>query len=189
MWGAGVNGKIGANEHSFSRLDVRAVRGPFTRAFLQERGVEAPEVYGDPGLLVSRVFPEFKTQEADRRGVVVVPNLNDGVDRRDSRVLDPTSPLDGCLRVIAKSSLVVGSSLHAIVVAESFGVPARLVRSQNEHRLKYDDYYSGTGRADYVVAGSVDEAIEMGGEVPPSYDASALVAAFPSELWRRKSDS
>lgn len=57
VWGSGINGKIPAERNTFSTLDVRAVRGPKTRAFLLERGIAVPEVYGDPGLLTPMFSP------------------------------------------------------------------------------------------------------------------------------------
>ncbi len=99
-------------------------------------------------------------------------------------MLDPRSPLDHCLRRIAQSELVVGSSLHALVVAESLDIPARLIRSRVEHELKYADYYLGTGRYDFRPADSIAEAIAAGGEPKPEWTPTALLKAFPYDLWR-----
>ena len=38
VWGSGVNGRIPLDEYADVRLDVRAVRGPRTAAFLRDRG-------------------------------------------------------------------------------------------------------------------------------------------------------
>jgi pyruvyltransferase len=79
---------------------------------------------------------------------------------------------------------VVASSLHGVVVAEAFGVPARFVRlSETESLLKYEDYLLGTGRTDEPFAKSIDEALDMGGMPPPRFDAEGLMAAFPFDLW------
>src|SRR5260221_10545819 len=44
VWGTGINGKMADNAHfRFQNLDIRAVRGPLTRKFLQDRGVTCPE--------------------------------------------------------------------------------------------------------------------------------------------------
>ncbi len=58
IWGSGINGKLLDTKHyKFSRLDIRAVRGPLTRNYLRENfQVKAPEVYGDPGLLIPYYF-------------------------------------------------------------------------------------------------------------------------------------
>src|SRR5262249_55984021 len=142
IWGAGVNGKIADERHRFTRLDVRAVRGPETRAFLAARGVTAPEVYGDPALLLPRVAPgRFEATRA--RGPVFVPNLHD-VPLMLSQELcglpfvTPTQCWSTCVTAILSHNLVLASSLHGLVVAEAYGIPARYVRlSETENLLKY----------------------------------------------------
>jgi pyruvyltransferase len=80
---------------------------------------------------------------------------------------------------------VLASSLHALIVAEAYGIPARYVRlSDHESIFKYNDYYLGTGRQQDKIATSVDEAVEMGGFAPPQFDASKLLKAFPFDLWQ-----
>ena len=177
VWGAGRNAKAGPPPDG---LDVRAVRGPRTA-----RGYPGVVAGGDPALLLGGLRPDLLVEPARRRGVTVMPNLNELVDVRDRRgILSPRAPLARVLRTIAGSSLVVGSSLHAVIVAEALGVPARAVRATAEPPFKYEDYYLGTGRdPDDVVAGSVDEARERGGAAAPVWDPRPLLGAFPVELW------
>jgi len=186
IWGSGINGKsmdVGAAPD----LDVRAVRGPRTREMLLETGVTVPEVYGDPALLWSRYWPRdgylSGIRSSDRRAVTVVPNHNDRATVSGPEVISPLGDLHDVIGTIARSDFVCGSSLHGIVLAEAFGIPARLIASGVEPAFKYDDYYSGTGRPTYTAATSVEEAIELGGETPPVFDAEALLAAFPADLY------
>jgi pyruvyltransferase len=187
LWGAGVNGKVAA-DYAFERLDVRAVRGPRTAQFLRARGISVPDVFGDPALLLPDLMPELPAAaEHKSADVVVVPNLND-VKRYAStgnhRILDPRSDLTQVLRQIASAKFVTGSSLHAIIVAESLGIPARLVAPATEAPFKYLDYYEGTGRAGYTAADTVDAAVRMGGEPPLAWSREPLLASFPGDLWR-----
>jgi pyruvyltransferase len=186
IWGSGVNGKKPETDYVFRTLDVRAVRGPRTRAFLSDRGVEAPAIFGDPVLLLPLVAPELVTcSRTKRHRLTVVPNFNDlAAYPSTSEILDPRSPVEVCLRRIAQSEFVVGSSLHAIVVAESLGIPARLIASATEDPFKYEDYYLGTGRLEAETADNVEEALRMGGEREPVFDATQLLNAFPLDLWR-----
>lgn len=188
VWGSGWNGKIPDELHEFTTLDVRAVRGPLTREKLLKRGLDCPEVYGDPALLLPRLAPElFTSDDALQHEVLVVPNLHDysRAMRRGSpfAVLDPKAPLRHCLSSIAASTLVVGSSLHGIIVAEALGIPARLISSGAEHPLKYEDYFNGTGREAPRVASSIAEAVEWGGAPGLQWDPARLIAAFPWDLW------
>lgn len=186
IWGAGANGKMPADAHKFGDLDVRAVRGPRTREFLRSRSISAPAVYGDPGLLVPYAMPEaLRWRENSRYRVTVVPNLNDVAEwEHVDGFLDPRAGLKKCVRRIAQSDLVVGSSLHGIVVAEALGVPARLIISNVESSFKYADYYEGTGRENFRAASSMAEALSRGGERPPRWSSEPLLDAFPEDLWR-----
>ncbi|QHC67101.1 polysaccharide pyruvyl transferase family protein [Rathayibacter sp. VKM Ac-2759] len=193
VWGIGANGKSLQDRFDFEGLDVRAVRGPRTRAFLRDLGISAPEIYGDPGLLVGTLWTreELRAGAADRT-VTIIPNLNDlrrmrsqgGAPTAADGLVEPTRPVREVIRAIAASDLVVGSSLHAIVIAESLGIPARLVASASEPDFKYRDYYEGSGRTTFTPAATAAEAVAIGGERPIRWDASALLAAFPRDLWR-----
>jgi pyruvyltransferase len=189
IWGSGVNGKISPSSHTYSFLDVRAVRGPLTREFLRSRGIEVPEIFGDPALLLPHVAPELLDAARHKKHkVTIVPNFQDLRLHRPSRLnpnlLNPSSGLWRCLYRIVQSELVVGSSLHAIIVAEAFGIPARAVRSKVEHEFKYLDYYTGTGRNSFSPAPTACDAIKAGGEPSPRSSVQPLLDAFPSDLWK-----
>lgn len=201
IWGTGVNGRsldlTGKNaaetqdlSMKFAQLDVRAVRGPLTRQFLDERGIAAPAVYGDPGLLVGTLWSRDELVSAagiadvTHRSITVVPNFHDfAAQSHESGAVDPQGPIAKVLGAIAASDLVVGSSLHGVIVAESLGIPARLVVSGNEPLYKYRDYYAGTGREDFTPATSIEQACELGGEPLPNWDSRPLLDAFPYDLW------
>lgn len=190
VWGTGVNGKVPLDKHRFTHLDVRAVRGPLTKRYLEEMGLSVPSVFGDPGLLIPRLFPELAERATHKLyDITIVPNLNDWPNYADATnaatsVMNPTDDLWTCLNRIASSSMVVGSSLHGIVIAESLGIPARLVKSHEESDFKYQDYYGGTGRTDVQFASSVSEALSLGGAAPAHFDVEGLLNAFPLDLWK-----
>lgn len=189
VWGSGVNGKVEAGMHRFDRLDVRAVRGPSTRAFLQARGIEVPETYGDPGLLMPLLFPASLLGPGQARPLVVVPHFNEPLDRyreHASLLLRPDCHPVSFVRGMLGAGLVVSSSLHGLVLAEAYGIPAVYLDWGNgEDRFKYDDYYAGTGRPHWHAGGSVDECVALGGN--GGFDLGAiqqrLLAAFPYDLW------
>jgi pyruvyltransferase len=185
IWGSGVNGLMKVERHTFRRLDVRAVRGPRTRVLLMERGIDVPEIYGDPALLVGRLLPQWQGRTKVRRHVFM-PNMHDlPLTRGWPDTISPFEPWNHCFDRIAESEFVIASSLHGLVVAEAYGIPARYVRlSETEGLLKYEDYLLGTGRAGVEFARSIEEALEMGGMPPPVFDGEKLLAAFPFDLWR-----
>jgi pyruvyltransferase len=188
VWGSGVNGKqLDLRRYSFSSLDVRAVRGPLTRQFLFEHfHIDCPEVYGDPALLIPYFFPEFKKSKSPSNSYLIIPHYSEKhlFNEKDPHVIFPTRPWEEVIERILDSQFVISSSLHGIIVAEAFGIPARMLRiSENEPLFKYKDYYAGTNRPFFQYANSVSEALQMGGEPPFFCDLKRLYEAFPFEFW------
>lgn len=188
VWGTGINGRPGQDRPGSLEIDVRAVRGPRTHEILRKLGLEVPEIFGDPALLLPRVLPGRFTPTFEK-DVVFVPNLNDLAEHDpkvfgDVELITPYLPWNKVIERILSAKLVVSSSLHGIIVAEAYGVPARFVRfGAAESLFKYGDYYAGSGRETFEFATSVAQAIEMGGERPASFDADAMLGAFPFDLW------
>jgi pyruvyltransferase len=188
VWGSGVNGKIPVERHGFSRLDVRAVRGPLTREFLLRRGIEAPEIFGDPALLVADLLPTRFPHPAERIDpVAFVPNLHDLPAMKGwENVVSPLDPWWSVVSRISKARHVISSSLHGLVVADAFGVPCTYLRlSEEENLFKYEDYSLGVGRPGLRVTRSRNEAIRASPLDPVRFDVARLKASFPYDLWSR----
>ncbi len=56
---------------------MRAVRGPLTRQFLMDMGIDCPKIYGDPALLLPKLFPEFKKSENPTKEYIIIPHHSD----------------------------------------------------------------------------------------------------------------
>jgi pyruvyltransferase len=184
VWGSGLNPKTGGDPVA-ARLDIRAMRGPRTAELLAGRlGSAVPGASGDPALLIGCLFPHLVRPAGERdREVTIVPNLNE-LTLADRAVLNPRDPMRRVLRTLARSRLVVGTSLHGVILAEALGVPARAVRAGGESVLKYEDYYLATGRdPDAELADSVPDAIRRGAAPAPDWDPRPLLSAFPRDLW------
>lgn len=189
VWGSGWNGKAPAESFTTKRLDIRAVRGPLTADFLTKRGFDVPPVFGDPALLLPLVCQgRFKPNPI--REFAIVPNLHDihlpALLCHRNDIISPLLGWNTVVTQILEAKLILASSLHGLIIAEAFGIPARYVRfSETESLFKYEDYYQGTGRmtVDYVT--SIDEGMEMGGAPPisPSYSPLPLLNAFPWDVW------
>ena len=188
IWGTGTRGNTDPSRYRFSTLDVRAVRGPRTRAVLLERGIAVPEIYGDPALLLPELMPQLRSwAKAKTRSLTIVPNYADHAAMSVAHgraCLDPRGGVTDCLRTIAQSEAVVASSLHGLIVAESLGIPARLLAPARESPFKYEDYYLGTGRDPVPPAVTVAQALrELPAEVTPVRADGRLREAFPHDLW------
>jgi len=183
IWGTGINGKLDSARLTAKPLDVRALRGPLTAAELHKHGIATSDVYGDPGILVSVAYPQ---QLNPQRDYWVVPHFREKWWRFVGHpTLSPAQAPTAFLRKLVRARLVISSSLHGIVLAESYGIPAIWLENQSgEHPFKYHDYYLGTGRSPPKVAVTVDEALRC--EPPPPLAESVkerLLQAFPWDLW------
>lgn len=185
VWGSGV--LYGEDKwwwRLFRKLDIRCVRGPETRKVLQDNGYRCPEIYGDPAILMPEIYPapHDVIKEYEYR---VVRHHAYAQDTRDS--LSPiTSDWKSFINEILKSKLIISSSLHGIILAEAYGIPAILLSEQNMNLFKYRDYYYSTGRYQFPVAASVEEALKMSPAPLPDLEPlrESLISAFPVDLWR-----
>lgn len=188
IWGTGVNGKAARDSHTFSTLDVRCVRGPRTREFLNEMGIDCPEIYGDPALLAPR-FLKAPKPFREVKEFIVIPHYDDQAEFEGVENL--VSPLQGPTEVIKhilSARKVISSSLHGVILAEAYGVPAVLVlpRRDEKKQFKYLDYYEGTMRNDMDIATSFDEAIRMkGASLPANYSLEKLEEVFPADFYTK----
>ena len=188
VWGSGINGKLRAERHAFTQLDVRAVRGPLTRDFLVRRGIEVPEIFGDPGILVADLLANRFPKPAERVDpVAFVPNLHD-LPQMDGweNVISPLDPWWTVIRRISRASHVISTSLHGLVVADAFGIPCTYLRlSEEESMFKYQDYVLGVGRPRLDITRSREEAVRASPMDPVNPDLAKLKASFPYDLWDR----
>lgn len=191
IWGSGVNGKIANEEHSFSSLDVRMVRGPLTKKFLNDKGIEVNSVYGDPALLLPYLFPKIKRRPIKNK-FIVIPNLNelDVCSRFAPKHISVVSPLNywrNVVEEIVTSEIVLASSLHGLILAEVFGVPVRFYKpSISETLFKYQDYLLGTGRDLKEVPPTFQEKFSENSGITfesPKFDVQKMLGAFPRDLF------
>lgn len=184
IWGSGLlHGKDKYIWRNIRKLDVRAVRGPKTRAVLLDNGYKCSEIYGDPATLMPRIYQPINTEKKRKFGLIYCC-------RYDAQNEMSISPLVKDYREfidqIVQCEKIISSSLHGIILAESYGVPAILLCEKNMNLFKYEDYYSSTGRTKFPIATSVEEAMKMEAATIPDFSdmQKNLLEAFPKDLWR-----
>lgn len=147
VWGTGSIAEVpillAPNVH------VAAVRGPLTRQLM--RGADVPEIYGDPALLLPKYFP--RPQRGRQYAVGIVPHYVDRelVNTNDSSiaVIDVRDPWQQVVGTILSCEMIVSSSLHGLIVAEAYGIPAAWVRMSDRiigGNFKFFDYMASTDR-------------------------------------------
>jgi pyruvyltransferase len=114
VWGSGL--MLGAKT-DLSHLDVRAVRGRLTAAACGLSDV----VTGDPGSLV----PELWDRPRPSIGLGVIRHYVDDRDYRwaDAQISADTG-VDEVIDFIGSCRRVASSSLHGLIVASAWGIPA-----------------------------------------------------------------
>lgn len=184
IWGSGLLNTTHLARLARRKLDIRAVRGPLTRLVLMEHGFFVPEVYGDPAILMPLIYNP--TVEKKYK-VSVIPHMEEQKEYWNCNyhmINIRTDDYERIINDIKASELVISSSLHGIILAEAYGVPAILLKSRFS-QFKYMDYYYGTNRFEYPIADSIQEALEMTFPQVPDFAAmrEALINAFPDDLW------
>jgi pyruvyltransferase len=189
IWGTGVNPYDYQDfwiNYSKSTLDlnVLAVRGPITRDVLISRKIHCPPVFGDPAVLLPMIYPKDLSRVHE---AILIPHLKDHSYYKSSKaaslgipVVDPANEWRNVVDLITSAQLVISSSLHGIIVAEAYGVPAIWFRpTQGEGYLKFQDYYGSTHRAPFPIY-ELRDCLQTQPLPPPNLSnmRSGLLGAF-----------
>ena len=178
---------------------VCAVRGKRTMDYLMSHGVDSPQVYGDPALLMPRVYnPDVEKKY--RLGVI--PHVAD-MDTPFMQSLCRSLPDDvtvirfrdygdwhDVIRQVKSCEFIASSSLHGIILSDAYGVANVWVRMSSNiigGDYKFQDYFSAVGRR-LEGAVSVDASTSWQSLLeyrqqynPIAFDADALLRACPFE--------
>lgn len=172
VWGTGTKYE---EDVDAAGLKVAAVRGPRTASLL--RNFRGEVAIGDPALLLPKIYgPTVKRDQAGFVGFVLhyvdrdfIPYLD-----KDVIVIDVTNPnWMATVDAIAGCSLIISSSLHGIIIAEAYGVPAVWIQPSDRilgGHHKFQDYYASTGRKGFCQpwTNSLD-LLRASAEPPPNF--------------------
>jgi len=133
--------------------DYRFVRGPMTKQRIVDAGGMCPEIYGDPALLL----PLFCNESKKEYDLGIVPHYVDHADIVEKypnyKVIELTNndPI-AVAKEITKCRSIISTSLHGIIAAHAYGIPAAWVKYSNKLKgndIKFRDYYSSVQCTDY----------------------------------------
>ncbi|WP_308755783.1 polysaccharide pyruvyl transferase family protein [uncultured Bacteroides sp.] len=145
VWGTGfisLNGECRAK-------NVYAVRGKYTAKRLEELGFDTSNiVYGDPALLL----PLLVSPSKEKKHIIgIIPHWLE-TDKFISKygewlhVIDiRTDDVKAFVEDLTSCKYILSSSLHGIIIAHAYGIPALLIQKTEEEEygyVKYDDYFS-----------------------------------------------
>lgn len=153
VWGSGIVSKV----YSIKKAKFLAVRGPQTRNLLLTQGYDVPEVYGDPALLLPKYYsPQIEQQYK----VGIVPHyrdfnqIKDYYRNEDSILLIDlmTNNIEETTNAFLKCENIVSSSLHGVIVAHAYGIPAVWQKFSGDvfgDDIKYQDYFESVKISSY----------------------------------------
>lgn len=183
VWGSGLLENKKFWWRKFRELDIRCVRGPMTRNVLIKNGYKCPEIYGDPAVLMPFIYqPNYKDKIYD---YTIIPH-HSFINKNNKNILSPiTTEYKNFIDKIVQSRLIISSSLHGIVLAEVYGVPAILLKSR-QNLFKYKDWYYSTNRFNFPIVNSIEEALKIKPiEIPNFYEMQKnIIRAFPFDLYK-----
>jgi pyruvyltransferase len=151
IWGSGFL----SDKHTLihSPNEVLAVRGKKTDKKIKELFGISSDQFGDPGLL----FKEFyKPKHSKKFQLGIIPHFKEldekvvyEIQRKfgsDINIISPTLDVFQFADEVSKCENILSSSLHGLVLAESYGIPTSRISISKKligGNFKFEDYYSG----------------------------------------------
>ena len=148
-WGTGIMRETDTF-HDVSDCRFLAVRGKLTEKIL---GVDVG-VYGDPALLLPLMYGVYKTKT---HRIGIIPHYAEKDEsvfselskQEGSKIIDVNYNWELFIDEIVSCEEVISSSLHGIVIAEAYEIPATWIKPTAKvagDGFKFKDYLTGTGR-------------------------------------------
>lgn len=203
IWGSGLIAPL--NEDMTKRLKslqpeaILAVRGKLTRSqIIENLGWEVPEVYGDPALLMPYLFEPEKSSSVRHR-FAVIPHYSHKhilapkhIESLGGYAINVQQPAEIVVDEIAKSDVVISTSLHGVILAQAYKIPWVWLRVTDKplygDRFNFEDFFTVLQREKVVeIEVASDEFLDLDlneiaqSAVLPqsSFDPLALVEALP----------
>lgn len=159
IWGAGYMNEF---EHADGGT-LYAVRGYYSAIKLQKEGFPLCKTYGDPALLLPLVYkPHVK--KIYKYGII--PHLKEYSKIKDCYPKENIINLNNTnveivINNILKCEYIISSSLHGIIIAHAYGIPAIWIKlgDINTDGIKFKDYFSSVNIPIYNGNYTIDEFI------------------------------
>lgn len=157
IWGAGLMN----TRQIFHGGTILAVRGRYTNDILLKRGYKGTNIYGDPALLLPLIYtpPLHVCNELKINKIGVIPHwsehetiFNQLSSLSDCTFIDlRTNEIEAVIDKICSCEFILSSSLHGIIVAHAYGIPALWMKNGDVFTdgIKFKDYFSSVGIPEY----------------------------------------
>jgi hypothetical protein len=156
VWGTGTSRLTDTLEPT---ADYRAVRGPLTRDLVLRSGGRCPDIYGDCAAFLPLIYMPAAKRKRHRVGLIrhtahhsVRLQLEEVKEISIFRIGDEN--FEKFVDEIVDCEVVLSSSLHGLIVAHAYGVPAVWCDFADRPRAiagdgtKFHDYFASIGLHD-----------------------------------------
>ncbi len=197
VWGSGMMRPFVIGRKKPAR--ICAVRGPLTRAQMLDSGIDCPEIYGDPAILLPLIYHPSPDRKYRIGLIPHLSDLNNPVVQyyagfQDVLLFDlkQYSSWRTFVDNLLSCEMILSSSLHGCILADAYGVPnlqVKFVSDLQWENFKFEDYHLSCRtfvpvplELDYARY-TVEELFAMkSGWVPPLYATDKLIDAAPFPL-------
>lgn len=194
IWGSGLHRTATINNlvrhRNYVKYDIRAVRGPITEKMLEATGYKCPHIYGDPAIIMPLIYTPSNVEKEYEVSIILHYTKSSSakeLEEKGYHIIDVnTNNYKYFIDEILKSKIVISSSLHGIILAETYGVQAIFLRDGVENEeMKFYDWYFSTERYSVIALNSVSEWKNVEPMPLPKLSnmRKNLVEAFPRDLW------
>lgn len=151
VWGSGILNK----NLPIKKAKYLAVRGPISYEILNSKGIQTNKVFGDPALLVPKLFPTLIKKQENQIGLL--PNHKQFSlfkkyfqnDNSDINLINPLDSPTNVIQNILKCKIIYSSSLHGLIIATAYGIPFVYLKLIDEYlgieELKFLDFFNSMG--------------------------------------------
>lgn len=167
------------------------VRGPMTRELLLKLSVPCPKIYGDPTLLLPFIITPRLSPKAFTLGFI--PHYVDKNTPGSKQLADMGAHFidirnyrtyQNFVDNITSCQYIISSSLHGIIVADAYNIPAYHIKLSNNvigSDFKFRDYYLSVNRtySEISLKSNLAEMLRQFRPYKCSIDISQILTSIP----------
>ena len=183
--------------------DIRAVRGPWTKAAFDNIGLDCPDLFGDPAILTPLFYAPKNLDKKFEVGLILhhiqasplgyAELASLGIRLIDIRRETPEE-IESFIDEVCSCQIICSASLHGIIVAQAYDIPAQWIQIEGQpirgnNSYKFEDYFLGAGQVSQApvrVKLSLEDMDRLcylqPPEIRPFVHKQELLSAFPYDV-------
>ncbi len=155
VWGTGISSQ---ETDLNAKAKYLAVRGPYTAEAIKKSGGNAPDIFGDPGILLRNIYEPKLINGLNFKYGIVRHFIHQDCDIQISEdvldiniMLSSSNDIENFINILYSLKAVVTTSLHVNIICQAYKIPCRLINLKNQIQgvhgdgIKYRDFYEGVG--------------------------------------------